>query len=283
MSLYLAALCYLVEPILAQARRDARLAGAAGAVGAVRVAARLALERLPVAVDRLRHDRLALGRLGTAAGRIWRDMGRGVDFRRGQCRCSCRPCRCSRRWPGAGRIAALLFAVPALLTQVRIGRTRPGRPSPIAAVQGAVPQDQKWQAKNRELTMQRYSAAHRRGVGRPPHRLAGSLAAGAVDRYPGLSAAACKEQGRAHDADFAIGLVDYRPATKQYFNGILVLSSAGDGWYYKRHLVPFGEYFPVPAFVRALVAADESCRMMTSRAGSVAPAHLKRRRTKARA
>jgi apolipoprotein N-acyltransferase len=24
----------------------------------------------------------------------------------------------------------------------------------------------------------------------------------------------------------------------------------GDGWYYKRHLVPFGEYFPVPAFVR---------------------------------
>ncbi len=63
-----------------------------------------------------------------------------------------------------------------------------------------------------------------------------------------------KEQGRAHDADFAIGLVDYRPATKQYFNGILVLSAAGDGWYYKRHLVPFGEYFPVPRF-RAILAA----------------------------
>jgi apolipoprotein N-acyltransferase len=30
-----------------------------------------------------------------------------------------------------------------------------------------------------------------------------------------------------------------------------VLSESGDGWYYKRHLVPFGEYFPVPAFVRA--------------------------------
>jgi apolipoprotein N-acyltransferase len=45
-------------------------------------------------------------------------------------------------------------------------------------------------------------------------------------------------------------LVDYRPATKQYFNGVLVMSGAGDGWYYKRHLVPFGEYFPVPAFVR---------------------------------
>jgi apolipoprotein N-acyltransferase len=28
------------------------------------------------------------------------------------------------------------------------------------------------------------------------------------------------------------------------------MSSAGDGWYYKRRLVPFGEFFPVPAAVR---------------------------------
>ncbi len=30
-----------------------------------------------------------------------------------------------------------------------------------------------------------------------------------------------------------------------------MLSESGGGWYYKRHLVPFGEYFPVPAFVRS--------------------------------
>ncbi len=28
------------------------------------------------------------------------------------------------------------------------------------------------------------------------------------------------------------------------------MSSAGDGWYYKRRLVPFGEFFPVPEAVR---------------------------------
>ncbi len=48
----------------------------------------------------------------------------------------------------------------------------------------------------------------------------------------------------------AIGLLNFEPQTKRYYNGILVLSDGG-GWYYKRHLVPFGEYFPVPSFVRS--------------------------------
>ena len=51
--------------------------------------------------------------------------------------------------------------------------------------------------------------------------------------------------------NFAIGLVDFSADTEQFHNGILVLSESGSGWYYKRHLVPFGEYFPVPAFIRS--------------------------------
>ena len=58
-------------------------------------------------------------------------------------------------------------------------------------------------------------------------------------------------EGRRHGADFAIGLVNYQPETRRYYNGVLVLSESRNGWYYKRHLVPFGEYFPVPAFVRS--------------------------------
>ena len=153
-----------------------------------------------------------------------------------------------RRRGAALGVAVLLFAVPAWLSRVQW--THPsGPPVAIAAVQGAVPQDQKWQAKNRELTMQRYL------------RLTGEAWGARLIVWPEASLPVLsteipdylhqlEEQGRAHDADFAIGLVDYRPETKQYFNGILVLSRAGDGWYYKRHLVPFGEYFPVPAFVR---------------------------------
>ncbi len=143
---------------------------------------------------------------------------------------------------------ALLFAVPALLRSVQW--TDPaGSPVPIAAVQGAVPQDQKWQAKNRELTMQRYLKLTGEAWGARlivwPEASLPVLSIQIPDYLHQL-----EEQGRAHGADFAIGLVDYRPATKQYFNGILVMSRAGDDWYYKRHLVPFGEYFPVPSFVR---------------------------------
>jgi apolipoprotein N-acyltransferase len=154
----------------------------------------------------------------------------------------------SRRCLALGAVASL-FAVPALLARAQW--THPAGPSiPIAAVQGAVSQDQKWQAKNRELTMQRYLKLTDKAWGARliiwPEAALPVLSTDIPDYLHRL-----KEQGQAHDADFAIGLVDYRPATKQYFNGILVLAEAGDGWYYKRHLVPFGEYFPVPAFVRS--------------------------------
>ena len=145
--------------------------------------------------------------------------------------------------------AAMLFAVPALLAR-HAWTQAAGAPVAIAAVQGAVPQDQKWQVKNRELTMQRYLQLTGDAWGSRliiwPEAALPVLAPNIPDYLMKL-----EEQGRAHDADFAIGLVNYLPQTNQYFNGILVLERDGRGWYYKRHLVPFGEYFPVPAFVRA--------------------------------
>jgi apolipoprotein N-acyltransferase len=146
-------------------------------------------------------------------------------------------------------VAAALFAVPAILARQQWTHAT-GMPISVAAVQGAVPQDQKWQLKNRELTMQRYLRLTGEAWGSRliiwPEASLPALAPDIQDYLKKL-----REQGRAHDADIAIGLVNYLPQTKQYFNGILVLGEAADGWYYKRHLVPFGEYFPVPAFVRA--------------------------------
>jgi apolipoprotein N-acyltransferase len=146
-------------------------------------------------------------------------------------------------------LAAALFLVPQLLATHHWTHAAGSRIA-IAAVQGAVPQDQKWQAKNRELTMERYMRLTGEAWGARlivwPEAAIPVLAPMIQDYLSDL-----KQEGRTHDADFAIGLVNYLPETKQYFNGVLVLGQAGDGWYYKRHLVPFGEYFPVPAFVRS--------------------------------
>jgi apolipoprotein N-acyltransferase len=153
-----------------------------------------------------------------------------------------------RRFAALGAIVAL-FAVPALLG--RYDWTRPaGLPLSIAAVQGAVSQDQKWQAKNLDETMSRYSRLTADAWGARlivwPEAALPVLANDIQDYLRRL-----QELGREHGSDFAIGLVNYQPETKQFHNGLLVLSDSGGGWYYKRHLVPFGEYFPVPAFVRS--------------------------------
>ena len=123
-----------------------------------------------------------------------------------------------------------------------------GAPLAVAAVQGSVSQDQKWLAANRDATLARYLSLTQQAWGARlivwPEAALPVLATELSGYLRTLRA-----EGLRHGADFAIGLVNYQPDTRRYFNGILVLSDAG-GWYYKRHLVPFGEYFPVPAFVR---------------------------------
>jgi len=146
-------------------------------------------------------------------------------------------------------VMAALFMVP--IQWARHDWTRAAGPSfAIAAVQGAVSQDQKWQVKNRDVTMTRYSTLTDQAWGARlivwPEAALPVLANDIPGYLSDLQA-----RGRQHVADLAIGLVNYQPETRQYFNGLLVLSESGTAWYYKRHLVPFGEYFPVPAFVRA--------------------------------
>ncbi len=154
----------------------------------------------------------------------------------------------------ARRLAALAAVVLLCGGGALLGRhawTRSaGAPVSIAAVQGAVPQDQKWLAKNQDETVERYSQLTADAWGAQlivwPEAALPVLASEIPDYLRRL-----QELGRAHGSDFAIGLVNYEPSTKKYYNGLLVLSDSGGGWYYKRHLVPFGEYFPVPAFVRS--------------------------------
>jgi apolipoprotein N-acyltransferase len=154
----------------------------------------------------------------------------------------------SRRFIAVAAIA-VLFLVPTLAARHTWTRAT-GPRIPIAAVQGAVPQSLKWQITNREATLTRYATLTNQAWGARlivwPESALPALANNIPEYLANL-----RKIGIAHGADFAIGLVNFEPATQAYFNGLLVMTGKGDSWYYKRHLVPFGEYFPVPSFVRS--------------------------------
>jgi len=118
----------------------------------------------------------------------------------------------------------------------------------VALVQGAVSQDRKWLAEQLAPTKALY-----RDLSLPfldydlivwPEAAIPSM----IDQeheYLELMRSTAEVGG----ADIMLGMLEYEPNTGSYFNSLLVLGEP-PAIYRKRHLVPFGEYFPVPAFVR---------------------------------
>jgi apolipoprotein N-acyltransferase len=141
-----------------------------------------------------------------------------------------------------------IFVLPMVFA--RITWTHPaGAPISVAIAQGAVPQDLKWQENNHAATLEKYTRLTRSALGTrlivwPEAAL--PILANDLGEYLDM----IKTEARARRSDLIVGLLRYDPNTDRYHNGMLVMSDA-DGWYYKRHLVPFGEYFPVPTFVRS--------------------------------
>jgi apolipoprotein N-acyltransferase len=154
-----------------------------------------------------------------------------------------------RRWVAPLIVIGAVFLTPLMLSRISWTH-RVSDPFPVAVVQGAVSQDQKWLESNREETIGRYSTLTSQSWGARlivwPEAAVPVLANDLTDYLETL-----QTLGRAHNADFAIGLVNHDLQSGAYYNGVRVIGAAGNGWYYKRHLVPFGEYFPVPGFVRA--------------------------------
>jgi len=140
-------------------------------------------------------------------------------------------------WGGALALAGREWTAPA------------GEPMAVALLQGAIPQDEKWQVENRAETLARYRALNREALGARiivwPESAIPMLAHDAAVYLESI-----RRESRAHGSDVMIGLLRFDFDTGEIRNGLYAMSEQGDGWYYKRRLVPFGEFFPVPAAVR---------------------------------
>lgn len=150
----------------------------------------------------------------------------------------------------AAGAALLLLPWPLGLLLGQVDWTRPaGAPVPVAILQGAIPQDMKWLESNRDTTLDLYRRLHTEALGARlivwPESAPPDLANNIADYLGRIWSAA-----RALDSDVVMGVVRVAEDGETYYNSILALGRGEPAFYDKNHLVPFGEYFPVPQFVR---------------------------------
>ena len=130
-----------------------------------------------------------------------------------------------------------------------------GAPLKVAIVQGNVAQDQKWRREMRALTLERYATLTRQHfdadlVVWPETAIPGFL--DAMDDYTSGIRDEAVERGSAVLSGVP---VRERPGGP-YLNAMAMLGSE-PGIYYKRRLVPFGEYLPFGFLLRPVVTALE--------------------------
>lgn len=153
---------------------------------------------------------------------------------------------------GRTRLVAVVVAalpwVAGAAVHHRVWTQAVGEPVTVAIVQGAVPQEMKWSIEQRDRTLELYRTLTEPHFGARiilwPEAALPDLAHVLTDYLQTLW-----QDARARGSDVVTGLLHQDPETAKVFNGVLALGQQAQ-WYDKRRLVPFGEYFPVPAFVR---------------------------------
>lgn len=148
-------------------------------------------------------------------------------------------------------LAAALLLLPwgtgVLLDRVLWTRAA-GAPVSVAIVQGAVPQDLKWQADNVVPTRELYARLNQQALGAQlivwPEAALPQLA-NEIPRFLGQLYSLARER----QSDMIMGILR-ADGQDRYYNSIMTLSDRVR-FYDKHHLVPFAEYFPVPGFIRS--------------------------------
>ena len=133
-----------------------------------------------------------------------------------------------------------------------------GTPVRVAIVQGNITQDQKWRSEIRDLTLERYAALSREHFDADlvvwPESAMPAFLDTLHDFTRGLLAEAVE-----HGSAVVTG-VPVRERAGAYLNAVVMLGPE-PGFYFKRRLVPFGEYLPF-AFVLRPVAETLGIRMI---------------------
>lgn len=148
----------------------------------------------------------------------------------------------------AGAVIVVIWASGVLLWQ-REWTEPVGRPITVAIVQGAVPQDVKWSVEYRDSTLELYRDLTLPHLGRDIILWPESALPDMPDQLRGF-VSYMWSAARARGSALITGMLRYGEDENDIRNGLLALDEEAQ-WYDKRRLVPFGEVFPVPSFIRS--------------------------------
>jgi apolipoprotein N-acyltransferase len=153
---------------------------------------------------------------------------------------------------GRERLLALVAVITVSLTVVLLPTPAywtqdSGASVNVSLVQGNIPQELKWRPGRREMTQAHYRALTEPEWGRR------------LIIWPEVAIPALRHQvqayldeldatARASGSTLLVGVLVRDEPEGPLYNALLSLG-VERGTYYKRHLVPFGEYFPVPKFL----------------------------------
>ncbi len=150
------------------------------------------------------------------------------------------------------RLAALALLVTVVaVAQWLLPRdwtTDTGRDFRVGLVQGAVPQERKWLPEQLQPTLELYRDL---SLAMPDRDLI-IWPEAAIPAFPfevSDYVEALHSELRARRTQLFTGILTYRSDEGAFYNTLWALGEE-TGVYHKRHLVMFGEYFPLPAFAR---------------------------------
>ena len=126
-----------------------------------------------------------------------------------------------------------------------------GKPIKISMIQGNIPQDQKWLPENRKSQLDLYYNLSRENWDSDliiwPETAIPALHHQAEDFLKGIAL-----EARMNSSELLIGIPVYDKKEDTYFNSMLTLGN-DESFYEKKHLVPFGEYLPLPSIFQHFV------------------------------
>jgi apolipoprotein N-acyltransferase len=146
----------------------------------------------------------------------------------------------------AGSVLVLIWLVPWSLRGIA-WTTPSGAAISVAIVQGAIPEDEKWQDAHRDAQMDTYRDLTRQVLGA---RVIFWPEAALPDVAQHFSDYLLERYHEAHARHSALVVgMERESSNGDDYNSILTMGESVD-WYDKQHLVPFTEVIPVPAFAR---------------------------------